>query len=245
MPSADFDNQALTHESAPITAGRILVVDNDPAIRRLLNRMMGVLGYKVFEASSAAKAFERLAETKIDLVILELDLPDGDGRDIIHKLRLGSRVPIIVLSTRNDELGKVQALDAGANDYVTKPFGVEELAARIRTAFRHCIQSQGVNPIFEYGGLCIDLVSRRITRDGIAIKLSPKEYDVLQQLVIHAGKVLTHRHLLREVWGADNEDDVAYLRVYMRQLRGKLESNPANPALMLTEPGVGYRLSVS
>ncbi len=154
-------------------------------------------------------------------------------------------MPVIVLSSRDDERGKVEALDAGADDYVTKPFGVEELVARIRAALRHRVQAQGGKPVFQQDGLVVDLVHRRISRDGVEVRLSPKEYEILQQLVIHAGKVLTHRHLLREVWGTENDDDVVYLRVYIRQLRGKLEADPARPSLILTESGVGYRLRVS
>lgn len=226
-------------------SGRILIVDDEPAIRRLLRSTLGVQDYSVLEAASVAQALEVLGREKVDLIILDLGLPDGDGLEVINKLRPDSQIPIIVLSSRDDERGKVQALDAGADDYVTKPFGVEELVARIRAALRHRVQAQGGKPLFQADGLSVDLVHRRILRDGAEIKLSPKEYDILQQLVIHAGKVLTHRHLLREVWGSDNDDDVAYLRVYIRQLRGKLEPDPARPALILTEPGVGYRLRVS
>lgn len=226
-------------------SGRILIVDDEPAIRRLLRSTLGVQDYSVLEAAGVAQALEVLGREKVDLIILDLGLPDGDGLEVINKLRPHSQVPIIVLSSRDDERGKVQALDAGADDYVTKPFGVEELVARIRAALRHRVQAQGGKPLFQADGLSVDLVHRRILRDGAEIKLSPKEYDILQQLVIHAGKVLTHRHLLREVWGSDNDDDVAYLRVYIRQLRGKLEPDPARPALILTEPGVGYRLRVS
>jgi two-component system, OmpR family, KDP operon response regulator KdpE len=228
-----------------LDSGRILVVDDEPAIRRLLRSTLGVQDYTVLEAASVAQALEVLAREKFDLIILDLGLPDGDGFEVIQKLRPDSQVPIIVLSSRDDESGKVQALDAGADDYVTKPFGVEELVARIRAALRHRVQAQGGKPVFQSDGLTVDLVHRRITRDGNEVKLSPKEYDILQQLVIHAGKVLTHRHLLREVWGSENDDDVAYLRVYIRQLRGKLETDPAQPTLILTEPGVGYRLRVS
>ncbi len=192
-----------------------------------------------------AQALEVLEREKVDLIILDLGLPDGDGLEVIRKLRPDSQVPIVVLSSRDDERGKVQALDAGADDYVTKPFGVEELVARIRAALRHRLLAQGSKPVFQSEGLSVDLVHRRISLNGAEVKLSPKEYDILQQLVIHAGKVLTHRHLLREVWGSENDDDVAYLRVYIRQLRGKLETDPARPALILTEPGVGYRLRVS
>ncbi len=228
-----------------LDAGRILVVDDEPAIRRLLRSTLGVHDYSVLEAASVAQALEVLAREKVDLIILDLGLPDGDGFEVINKLRPDSQVPIIVLSSRGDERGKVQALDAGADDYVTKPFGVEELVARIRAALRHRLLAQGSKPVFQSEGLSVDLVHRRISLNGAEVKLSPKEYDILQQLVIHAGKVLTHRHLLREVWGSENDDDVAYLRVYIRQLRGKLETDPARPALILTEPGVGYRLRVS
>ena len=228
-----------------LDAGRILVVDDEPAIRRLLRSTLGVQDYTILEAASVAQALDVLGREKVDLIILDLGLPDGDGFEVIQKLRPDSQVPIIVLSSRDDERGKVQALDAGADDYVTKPFGVEELVARIRAALRHRVQAQGGKPVFQSEGLTVDLVHRRITRDGAEVKLSPKEYDILQQLVIHAGKVLTHRHLLREVWGSENDDDVAYLRVYIRQLRGKLETDPAQPTLILTEPGVGYRLRVS
>jgi two-component system KDP operon response regulator KdpE len=228
-----------------LDAGKILVVDDEPAIRRLLRSTLGVQDYSVLEAASVAQAVEVLERDKVDLVILDLGLPDGDGLEVIRKLRPGSTLPIIVLSSRDDERGKVQALDAGADDYVTKPFGVEELVARIRAALRHRVQAQGGKPLFQQDGLSVDLVHRRISRDGAEIKLSPKEYEILQQLVIHAGKVLTHRHLLREVWNSENDDDVVYLRVYIRQLRGKLEVDPARPTLILTEPGVGYRLRVN
>jgi len=228
-----------------LAAGIILVVDDEPAIRRLLRSTLGVQDYSVVEAATVAEALEVLGRERVDLIILDLGLPDGDGLEVIRKLRPDSALPIIVLSSRDDERGKVEALDAGADDYVTKPFGVEELVARIRAALRHRVQAQGGKPVFQQDGLVVDLVHRRISRDGAEIKLSPKEYEILQQLVIHAGKVLTHRHLLREVWGTDNDDDVVYLRVYIRQLRGKLEADPARPALILTEPGVGYRLRVS
>ena len=226
-------------------AAKILVVDDEPAIRRLLRNTLGVQDYGVLEAASVAEALQVLGRDKVDLVILDLGLPDGDGLDVIRKLRPDSQVPVIVLSSRDDEHGKVEALDAGADDYVTKPFGVEELVARIRAALRHRVQAQGGKPVFQQDGLVVDLVHRRISRDGAEVKLSPKEFEILQQLVIHAGKVLTHRHLLREVWGTENDDDVVYLRVYIRQLRGKLEADPARPALILTEPGVGYRLRVA
>jgi len=225
-----------------LEGGRILIVDDEPPIRRLLRNTLRVQDYLIFEAASVAEAQQMLKLHKVDLMILDLGLPDGDGLEVIRLVRETSPVPIIVLSSRDDERGKVEALDAGADDYVTKPFGVDELMARIRTALRHRVQDQGGKPEYDNEGLAVDLVRRTVTRNGAEVKLSPKEYGILQQLVIHAGKVLTHRHLLREVWGSHNEDDVAYLRVYIRQLRGKLEPDPESPALILTEPGVGYRL---
>ena len=225
-----------------LETGRILVVDDEAAIRRLLRNTLRVQDYTVLEAGTIAEAMSVLAVERIDLMILDLGLPDGDGFDVIQRVREGSTVPIVVLSSRGDDDGKVRALDAGADDYVTKPFSVEELLARIRTALRHRVQQQGGQPLFVAGGLSVDLVRRIVLREGVEVKLSPKEYGILQQLVIHAGRVLTHRHLLREVWGQENVEDVAYLRVYIRQLRGKLEGNPELPCLIVTEPGVGYRL---
>jgi two-component system KDP operon response regulator KdpE len=161
---------------------------------------------------------------------------------VLRNTRLTSAVPIILLSSTDDERTKVAAFDAGADDFVTKPFGAEELVARIRTALRHRVQEQGGKPVFRVDGLFVDLLRRHVMRDGVDVKLSPKEFELLQQLVIHAGKVLTHRHLLREIWQSSNVDDVPYLRVYVRQLRSKLEVDPERPALITTEPGVGYRM---
>ena len=226
-------------------AARILVVDDELPIRRLLRNTLRVHDYAVLEAGSIAEAMTVLAGDRPDLMILDLGLPDGDGHSLIARIRPESTVPIIVLSSRTDDGGKVRALDAGADDYVTKPFSVDELLARIRAALRHRVQRQGGQPLFVAGDLSIDLVRRLVLRNGAEVKLSPKEYGILQQLVIHAGRVLTHRHLLQEVWGADNTGDVAYLRVYIRQLRAKLEADPERPVLILTEPGVGYRLRES
>jgi len=228
-----------------VDGGRILIVDDEPPIRRLLRNTLRVQDYLIHKAGSVHEALQVLKREKVDLMILDLGLPDGDGLDVIREVRQTSPLPIIVLSSRDDERGKVEALDAGADDYVTKPFGVDELMARIRTALRHRVQDQGGKPEYENEGLSVDLVRRTVMRKGEEVKLSPKEYGILQQLVIHAGKVLTHRHLLREVWGSHNEEDVAYLRVYIRQLRSKLEPDPESPALILTEPGVGYRLRVA
>lgn len=223
-------------------ATHILVVDDEPQIRRFLRTSLGAQGYRLTEAVNAAEARAMVAKEKPDLVILDLGLPDGDGFAVIEALRAQSQVPIIVLSVRSDEQGKVRALDLGADDYVTKPFGMEELVARIRAAFRHRLQVQGETPLFRSGGLSVDLVRRIVSVAGREVKLSAKEYDLLRILIAHAGKVLTHGFLLKEVWGPAHVEDVQYLRVYIRQLREKLEADPTRPEIILTETGVGYRL---
>lgn len=223
---------------------RILVVDDEPAIRRLLRTTLSAQGYDVLEAATATEAHASHQSGKPDIVVLDLGLPDQDGMELIKRIRSAAQTPIIVLSVRSDERGKVEALDAGADDYVTKPFGAEELVARVRTALRHRLAQQGAPPVFKSGRLTVDLVHRRVRLDETEVKLSPKEYDILAQLVMHAGKVLTHKHLLREVWGDSSEADVQYLRVFIRQLRQKIEIDPAQPELILTESGVGYRLRV-
>jgi two-component system KDP operon response regulator KdpE len=220
----------------------ILVVDDEPPIRRLLRNILAVQDYAVIEAATGAEALARVAATPIDAIILDLGLPDLDGIAVIARIRETSSVPIVVLSSRDDEKAKVAALDQGADDYVTKPFGAEELVARIRTALRHRLQQQGARPVFRSAGLEVDLVRRLVSVAGSEVKLSPKEYDILRQLVLHAGKVLTHKHLLRAVWGEDALADVQYLRVYIRQLRHKIEADPERPQHILTETGVGYRL---
>ena len=220
---------------------RILVVDDEPAIRRFLRASLSAQGYQVIEAQSAQSARELFRRNTPDVVVLDLGLPDGDGLDIIKELRDGgSAAPIIVLSSRTDEAGKVRALDLGADDYVTKPFGVEELLARLRAALRHRLQQQGEKPVFKSGDLMVDLVRRIVNVRGTDVKLSPREYDLLRLLVMHAGKVLTHRFILHEVWGT--ETDVQYLRIYIRALRQKLEADPDRPQMIVTEQGVGYRL---
>jgi two-component system KDP operon response regulator KdpE len=220
----------------------ILVVDDEPAIRRLLRSSLAANDYTAIEAENGRAALEALRLHKPDLVILDLGLPDIDGLEVIRTIRLASPVPIVVLSSRDDERGKVAALDLGADDYVTKPFGVEELIARIRTALRHRLQEQGEKPIFRSGDLSVDLVRRIVMVGEHEVKLSPREYDILRLLVGHAGKVLTHKFILRELWGPSA--DVQYLRVYIRQLRQKLERDPERPQHILTETGVGYRLRV-
>lgn len=220
---------------------RVLVVEDDPPIRRFLRTSLGAQGYRVDEAESGLAALGMAARNPPDMVVLDLGLPDIDGLDVIRRLRAaGSTVPIIVLSSRSNESGKVQALDLGADDYVTKPFGVDELAARLRAAERHRLQQQGERPMFRSGDLSVDLVRRQVTVRGEEVKLSPREYDLLRLLVAHAGKVLTHRFILREVWGGESE--VQYLRIYVRLLRQKIEADPQRPKHVATETGVGYRL---
>ena len=222
-------------------AALILIVEDEPPIRRLLRTTLAAHDYRTLEAATGAEALAALRHHRPDLVLLDLGLPDIDGQSLIGQIRAKGPVPIVVLSSRGDEAAKVAALDAGADDYVTKPFGAEELMARLRAALRHRLQQQGADRGFSSGTLRVDLVRRLVERDGEAVKLSPKEYDILEQLAIHAGKVLTHRHLLREVW-RDETVDPQYLRVYIRQLRQKIETDPASPQHVLTEPGVGYRL---
>ena len=221
---------------------RILVVDDEAAIRRFLRTGLGAHGYEVVEAETARGGIESVAREKPDLLILDLGLPDLDGLEVLQQIRRTSLVPVIVLSVRGDEKGKVAALDLGADDYVTKPFGMEELVARVRTALRHRLQEQGEAPIFRCGDLAVDLVRRVVTLKGKDVKLSAREYDLLRILVMHAGKVLTHQFILREVWGPAHAEDVQYLRVYVRTLREKLEEDPTRPRYLLTETGVGYRL---
>jgi two-component system, OmpR family, KDP operon response regulator KdpE len=222
----------------------VLVVDDEPPIRRFLRTSLGAAGYRVSEAEDAAAARRLLTAGKPDLVILDLGLPDKSGLELISEIRTSSTVPIVVLSARYDERSKVAALDLGADDYVSKPFGMDELMARLRAALRHAFQAQGELPVFVSGDLAIDLVRRHVTRSGEEVKLSPKEFDLLSHLVTHAGKVLTHRHLLREVWGPAQADEVQYLRVFIRGLRQKLEPDPTRPIHILTELGVGYRLQL-
>ncbi|HYC13885.1 MAG TPA: response regulator [Stellaceae bacterium] len=221
---------------------RILVVDDEAAIRRFLRTGLGEQGYEVLEAETAQAGIESAAREKPDLLILDLGLPDLDGLEVLQQIRRTSLVPVVVLSVRADEKGKVAALDLGADDYVTKPFGMDELVARVRTALRHRLQEQGEAPIFRCGDLAVDLVRRLVTLKGKDVKLSAREYDLLRILVMHAGKVLTHQFILREVWGPAHAEDVQYLRVYVRTLREKLEEDPTRPRYLLTETGVGYRL---
>jgi two-component system KDP operon response regulator KdpE len=225
------------------SAALILIVDDEPPIRRLLRTSLASQGFQVSEAADGHGALAEIERFLPDLVILDLGLPDMDGADVIRILRDGGNaVPIVVLSSRADEKGKVEALDLGADDYVTKPFGTAELFARIRAALRHRLQQQGEQPVFHSGDLEVDLVRRVVRVRGEEVKLTPKEYDILRMLVAHAGKVLTHRMLMSEVWGG--ETDVQYLRIYVRQLRQKIEADPEQPRYILTETGIGYRLKM-
>ena len=219
---------------------KVLVIDDEPPIRKLLRMGLTTQGYEILEAPNGKTALELLAQHPA-LIILDLGLPDIQGHDLLRTIRARNEsVPIMVLSSRGDEAGKVQALDLGADDYVTKPFGMDELLARMRAALRHQLQSHGERPIFRVGELSVDLVRRIVKVGEREVKLSPKEYELLRLLVQHAGKVLTHKFLLGELW--DNLTDAQYLRVYVRQLRQKIETDPEQPQYILTETGIGYRL---
>ena len=220
----------------------VLIVEDDPAIRRFLRVSLVESGYRVIETGSGQEAMRRLRLDTPDIIILDLGLPDVDGLDIIREVRQTSPVPIVVLSSRADERGKVEALDLGADDYVTKPFGIDELIARLRTALRHRLHQHGEPARFVTGDLIVDRVRRLVKVKEREVKLSPREYEILQLLVQHAGKVLTHQFILREVWKVPT--DVQYLRIYIKQLRHKIESDPRQPRYILTETGVGYRLRV-
>ena len=219
----------------------ILVVDDEPPIRKLLRVGLGSQGYAVSEAPNARAAIELMQTESPDLILLDLGLPGMTGLELLGKWRGdGLDIPVVILSSRTDEAGIVSALELGADDYVTKPFGMNELVARIRVALRHKFQQHGEKPVFHTGDLTVDLVKRIVKVEGNEVKLSPKEYDILRILVQHAGKVLTHQFLLKQIWG--DTTDVQYLRVYVRQLRQKIEKTPDQPRYITTETGVGYRL---
>jgi two-component system KDP operon response regulator KdpE len=219
---------------------KILIIDDEPPIRKLLRMGLSTQGYEAIEAPSGKVALELLSK-KPDLVILDLGLPDIQGHELLRMIRERMEaVPVIVLSSRGDEAGKVEALDLGADDFITKPFGMDELLARIRAALRHQLQIHGERPVFRAGDLSVDLVRRLVKVGEKDVKLSPKEYDLLRLLVQHAGKVLTHKFLLHELW--DDLTDAQYLRVYVRQLRQKIERDAEQPQYVLTETGIGYRL---
>ena len=227
-------------ESPPL----VLVIEDEPQMRRFLRPALEGQGYRVLEAGTASEAVIAASSHNPDIVVLDLGLPDGDGVDVARRLREWSTVPIIVVSARGQEADKVAALDAGADDYVTKPFGMAELLARLRVARRRASPTPGpsAEPVFEAEGVRVDLARRRVWRDGQEVHLTPLEYKLLAVLVRYAGRVVTQRQLLKEVWGAFAANENQYLRVYMTQLRHKLERDAARPKYLVTEPGVGYRL---
>lgn len=237
----------MTNPSPPPAAPsrpQILVIEDEPPLRRFLSVTLRTHDYQVEEAETGQKGLELMSNRPPDVVLLDLGLPDGDGVDLVLQVRQWSRVPIIVLSARDRESDKIRALDAGADDYLTKPFAVGELLARLRVALRHGAASPGGagEPVFQFGELRVDLSRRQVFRGGEEVHLTPLEYRILTVLVQNAGKVTTHKHLLTTVWGPRHAGEVHYLRVYMAQLRGKLEADPNRPRLLITEAGVGYRL---
>lgn len=222
---------------------RVLVVDDERAIRHFLNAALTAHGYAVFEAATGEEALAAVIAQRPDLIILDLGLPDIDGVEVTRRLREWSRLPIIILSVREQEEDKIEALDAGADDYLTKPFGIGELLARMRAAQRRAAQPQSM-PTFQVGDLVVDLARRRVALGGNEVALTPTEYDLLRVLVQNAGKVLTHNYLLRQVWGSGYEDALHLLQVNISNLRRKIEPTPSRPRYIVTEPGVGYRLRV-
>jgi two-component system KDP operon response regulator KdpE len=232
----------LNPESGPI----ILFVEDDVQIRRFLRATLPTNGYRFIETTTGLDALRQIGLQHPDVVILDLGLPDIDGIEVLHRLREWSNVPVIVLSARDQDQDKIAALDAGADDYLTKPFSTGELLARIRVALRHLIQaaSELEKPTFTVGGLTVDLLNRQVFRDNVEIHLTPIEYKLLTMLVRYAGKVVTQSQLLKEVWGVNYTNENHYLRIYMGHLRRKLEPDPTNPQYLITEPGVGYRLKI-
>ena len=222
---------------------QVLVVDDEAAILRFLKPALEANSYQVASAATAAEGVKRIAAETPDIVLLDLGLPDGDGKDVIRQVRQFSDVPIVVLSAREREMEKIEALDLGADDYVNKPFNVGELLARMRTALRHRMQRNAEVPVLKVGGLEVDAVRHRVMRGGVELKLTPKEFELLAFLAKHAGRVVTHRQILAAVWGPAHTEDTQYLRVYVGQLRQKIEERPDDPLVILTEPGIGYRIA--
>jgi two-component system KDP operon response regulator KdpE len=220
----------------------VLIIDDEIQIRKFLRAPLDAYGFKVVEAATGREGISQTAKYKPDLLLVDLGLPDFDGKQVIRELREWTQVPIIVLTARDQEQEKIDALDAGADDYVTKPFGVGELLARIRVSLRRSLTPEN-EPILTYGELAADLNLRRVTKNGLEVKLTPNEYEIVKTLIKHAGRVLTHKQILQAVWGNEYGSDTQYVRVYINQLRRKLEDDPARPAYIITESGVGYRLS--
>jgi two-component system KDP operon response regulator KdpE len=228
--------------AAALHRWRVLIVDDEPPILRFLKASLTANDYEVIEATTGTQAIKRATTEAPDVILLDLGLPDMDGKDVVRILREGSRTPIIVVSARAREAEKIEALDLGADDYVNKPFGIGELLARLRAALRHSVTREAPAPIVQIGAVTIDLVKRLVMRNGERLNLTRKEYDLLAVLVAHSGKVVTHRQLLQAVWGPAHVEDAAYLRVYIGQLRRKLEPDLDAKPLIETETGVGYRL---
>jgi len=222
---------------------RVLVVDDEPAILKFLKPALEATDYDVSGAGNVAEATKRIASEVPDIVLLDLGLPDGDGKDVIRRVREWSNVAIVVLSARDREIEKIEALDLGADDYVNKPFSIGELLARMRTALRHRIERKAETPVLKVGNLEIDNVRHRVSRANKEIKLTPKEFELISFLARSAGKVLTHKHILTAVWGPAHTEDTQYLRVYIGQLRQKVEIAPNDPQIIVTEPGIGYRIA--
>ena len=222
---------------------RALVVDDEPAILRLLRPVLEANNYEFTSAGTIAESLKRIATDSPDIVVLDIGLPDGDGKDVIRQVRPWSDVPIIILSARDREAEKIEALDLGADDFVNKPFGVGELLARMRTALRHRMERVAETPVLRTADLEIDNVRHCVMRDGAEVKLTPREFELLSFLAKHAGKVVTHRQILTAVWGPAHAADTQYLRVYVGQLRQKIENDPGDPRIIITEPGIGYRIA--
>src|SRR5437762_14164974 len=222
---------------------RALVVDDEPAILRLLERVLEANNYEFTRAATVAESIKRVATESPDIVVLDIGLPDGDGKDVIRQVRQWSDVPIIILSARDREAEKIEALDLGADDFVNKPFGVGELLARMRTALRHRMERVAETPVLRTADIEIDNVRHRVMRAGAEVKLTPKEFELLSFLAKHAGKVVTHRQILTAVWGPAHTTDTQYLRVYIGQIRQKIEKDPGDPRIINTEPGIGYRIA--
>jgi two-component system KDP operon response regulator KdpE len=238
--------RTATSTGTPETVGpAVVLIEDEPQIRRFLRPALASQGYRLFEATTGQDGLVEAATRQPDLIIVDLGLPDMDGLEVIRQLRDWTTTPIIVLSARGQERDKISALDAGADDYVSKPFGVGELLARMRAALRHATRnpSDPAESVFSVGDLHVDLVRRQVTVAEDLVHLTPIEYRLLTTLIRHAGKILTHQHLLKEVWGPNQTEQAQYLRVYVAQLRRKLEADPARPRYLLTEPGVGYRLA--
>lgn len=221
---------------------QVLVIDDEVQIRRFLRVSLGAVGYHTHEAANGEEGITKTAQLRPDVIILDMGLPDMDGVEVLRRIREWTQTPIIILSVRDLDQDKVAALDAGADDYLTKPFSTDELMARIRVAVRHAMPQETAQT-FQSGDLKVDLTRRLVTVKGEAVKLTPTEYALLRLMIQHAGRVLTHRQILREVWGREYENETHYLRVYFAQLRGKIEPDPTRPVVILTEPGVGYRLA--